>query len=106
METTFYSVSGGSLTEVGRSIKNTSEFNDYMTGQTVISTNLFYETSDGTWLGDPAAGTGGATLNGNAGAPFYFSTSNGSTNSGQQNITVRKSPDDLTYTIPTGFGTH
>ena len=85
-------------------------------GLTTVGTRIMvaYDTTsrkiwfgkDGTWLGDPAAGTGGATLNGNAGAPFYFSTSNGSTNSGQQNITVRKSPDDLTYTIPTGFGTH
>ena len=85
-------------------------------GLTAVGTRIMvaYDTTsrkiwfgkNGTWLGDPAAGTGGATLNGNADAPFYFSTSNGSTNSGQQNITVRKSPDDLTYTIPTGFGTH
>ncbi len=57
---------------------------------------------DGTWIGDPAAGTGGATLNGNAGDPFYFHTGNGSTNTGQMNITVRKNGEE-TYTIPTGF---
>ena len=57
---------------------------------------------NGTWLGDPAAGTGGATLNGNAGDPFYFHTGNGSSSNGQQNITVRKNGAE-TYTIPTGF---
>lgn len=57
---------------------------------------------DGTWIGDPAAGTGGATLNGNAGDPFYFTTGNGSSSNGQMNITVRKNGEE-TYTIPTGF---
>ena len=57
---------------------------------------------DGTWLGDPAAGTGGATLNGNAGDPFYLHTGNGSTNTGQMNITVRKAGAE-NYSIPTGF---
>jgi hypothetical protein len=57
---------------------------------------------NGTWIGDPAAGTGGATLNGNAGDPFYLSTGNGSSSNGQQNITVRKNGEE-TYTIPTGF---
>lgn len=57
---------------------------------------------NGTWIGDPAAGTGGATLSGNAGDPFYFTTGNGSSSNGQMNITVRKNGEE-TYTIPTGF---
>ena len=57
---------------------------------------------NGIWIGDPAAGTGGATLNGNAGDPFYLTTGNGSSSNGQMNITVRKHGEE-TYTIPNGF---
>ena len=66
------------------------------------TTRMIWFGKNGTWIGDPAAGTGGATLNGSAGDPFYFHTGNGSTNNGQQNITVRKNGEE-TYTIPVGF---
>lgn len=57
---------------------------------------------NGTWVGDPAAGTGGATLNGSAGDPFYLMTGGGSTNNGQQVLRILKNGDNA-YTIPTGF---